>query len=330
MRTFYYIVLSGILALGLVACSKGPEDEAGLKPIVIQPDWYPQPEQGGFFMAKAAGIYEEFGLSVEILDTSPNIPFVQRVAKGDATVGFTRLDLLIEAISKGLPLMIIGKYAEHSPVSIMVPEASDIHSFPDLDDKRVMAAIFVPYVDFIQAHYDIKMRLFPHNWGTAQFMAGELDAQQAYITSEPFYVERLGMPVRTLLVADSGYDPPHVVFTNEENWKTRKDDLLAFFEATMEGWLAYLEDDPSPANEVIGELNPKMDAEFMAWSREVLIEEGLIWGRGEEKREAWGKLEKEEVAMVVQQLQKIGQVPDLDSEEFPWVDFDFVWSEDQD
>lgn len=317
------------------ACGGGPREMTEVQSesaserfaLSVQPDWFAQPEQGGFFMALAAGFYEQAGLDVSILDAAPNLPFLQKVAKGDATVGFTRLDLLAEAVEKGLPLVAIGKYSEHAPSGIMVPADGDIMDFPDLDGKRVMATIFAPYVDYLQAHFDIKMHLIPHNWGMAQFISGELDAQQCYITSEPYHVERQGMKVRTLVVADAGYDPPHVLYTSEETLAAHKPELLAFFKASMDGWKRYLTEDPSPANALIVERNPKMDEAFISWSHGVFRDEGLVWGRQPEIRSDWGQLSADEVTELVQQLRGIGALETLDAADMRWIDFDFQWFE---
>ncbi|MBC2607952.1 ABC transporter substrate-binding protein [Pelagicoccus albus] len=332
MPRFSRIQKLGAIAgcLFLVACGdRDTEENSGAEvvPISLQPDWYAQPEQGGFYFALAEGLYDRADLRVTILDTAPNLPFLQKVAKGEATVGITRLDLLAAAVEKGLPLVVIGKYSEHAPSGIMVPAGSDIHDFADLDGKRVMATIYAPYVNYLQSHFGIKMRLIPHNWGMAQFVSGELDAQQCYITSEPYHVKRQGMETRTLIVADAGYDPPHVLYTSRETLEANKDALLRFFEASMAGWKGYLEADPSSTHELIAKRNPKMDPDFMDWSRSVLIEEGVISGRRPEIRETWGKVSREEVSELIEQLLEVGELSDLSPDELDWVDFDFSWEE---
>lgn len=327
LRTIALMSVGGLL----LSCSNekavSDGDEEAPFEITLQPDWYPQPEQGGFFAAFAEGMYSKSGLDVTILDAAPSLPFLQKVAKGDAMVGITRLDILAQAVEKGLPLVVIGKYAEHAPSGIMVPTNSDIEGFADLNGKRIMATIFAPYIQYLQTYYEIDMDLIPHNWGMAQFISGELDAQQCYITSEPYHVERSGLAVRTLVVADAGYDPPHVMYTNQETLSAHKAELLAFFRASMEGWKYYLNDDPSGAHAAIIERNPKMDPDFMTWSREVIREEGLVWGRPPKQRSHWGQLSESEVKGLVEQLLSIGALQELDPGDSSWIDFDFQWTE---
>jgi NitT/TauT family transport system substrate-binding protein len=324
-RIFFSLV-AFILLFGCGKKAAIPEGSEGASfQLSLQPDWYAQPEHGGFYMALAKGLYAEADLDVEILGAAPNLPFLQRVAKGEATVGFSRLDLIAQAVERGLPLVVIGEYSAHAPSGIMVPADSEIETFADLDGKRVMAAVYAPYIDFIQSHFEIEMDLVPHNWGTAQFRAGEVEAQQCYITSEPYYLEREGFPVRSLLVADAGYDPPHVLYAGRAVWESNKEALMRFYLASMEGWQRYLSEDPSAAHALIAEKNPQMDGDFMNWSHAILRDEGLISGRTPEIRATWGQLGEAEVVNMVHIMQAADELITMDPHDHRWIDYSFAW-----
>jgi NitT/TauT family transport system substrate-binding protein len=49
-----------------------------------------------------------------------------------------------------------------------------------------------------------------------------------------------------------------------------------FVEASIKGWYSYLEDDPSPANELIKQDNPEMTDEQLAYGIEKMKEYGIV------------------------------------------------------
>jgi NitT/TauT family transport system substrate-binding protein len=313
------------MALLVTGCGSesGADEEAGggLFKIRLQMDWYAQPEQGGFYQALAKGFYEEAGLDVEILEAGPNTPFFNIVGRGEkANLGIVRLDMMAQANQKGLPIKTVGVFMEHSPVSVMVPEDSPIQGFEDLDGKRYMGAIAAPYIPWLKHHFGIDFDLVPHNWSTAQFQAGQLDAQQCYVTSEPYYLAQKGINVRVFLVADSGFDPFRVVYANETFIQEHPDKIRAFLEATWRGWRDYFASDPAPAHAMIAERNPSMTEDFMLWTREVMRERQLVFG--DETEDTYARLDRDEIARLLEILVTIDALePGIEPEDF--VDFSF-------
>ena len=70
MKSLLKAITLFTLGLTLVSCSKEESDSAtgqepSLTKVVIITDWYPQPEHGGFYQAKAKGFYEQAGLKLK-------------------------------------------------------------------------------------------------------------------------------------------------------------------------------------------------------------------------------------------------------------------------
>jgi ABC-type nitrate/sulfonate/bicarbonate transport system substrate-binding protein len=78
------VLLCAVLALVCTGCrSKKPS--SGLFPVVLQTDWYPQPEMGGFYQAQLQGLYKAEGLDVKIVPGGPYVVGEQEVATGAAS-----------------------------------------------------------------------------------------------------------------------------------------------------------------------------------------------------------------------------------------------------
>ncbi len=86
----------------------------------LQADWYPQPEQGGFFTAVAKGGYQAEGLDVSILPLGQYSSALKVVSSGGAEFGMASSDQILEAVSNGLPVVAIGASMQHAPQAIMV------------------------------------------------------------------------------------------------------------------------------------------------------------------------------------------------------------------
>ena len=85
--------LTAALAPILTGCH-GHESstEAGLTPVRLQLDWYPQPEHGGFYTALLKGYYKAEGLDVTLLPLPQYGSVAQLVASGKAEVGLGSSD----------------------------------------------------------------------------------------------------------------------------------------------------------------------------------------------------------------------------------------------
>ena len=81
-------LLAAVLFLGFMPASA--DDSPPLREITFGLDWYSKAEHGGFFQAQATGIYEKYGLKVNIQDGGPNVNNLQLLLGGkhDLTTGY--------------------------------------------------------------------------------------------------------------------------------------------------------------------------------------------------------------------------------------------------
>ena len=250
----------------------------GLRKVVLQSDWFPQAEHGGFYQALAKGFYREAGLDVEILPGGPGAAIKLSVAKGAADFGLYRSDDVIVAASRGLPLMMVGAVLQHDPEGLLVHDASPVRTLADLAGRSVIAPPSMTWIPYVQKKYGIKFNLRPLNYGLAVFLGDQDAIQQCMMTSEPFFARQHGAKVRVIRIADSGYDPYHTIMCRRELARASPEMVRAFLAASIRGWHDYLEGDPKPAFDLIRQRNPQMSLEQLAFSRGELIAHALVTG----------------------------------------------------
>src|SRR3954464_12802066 len=101
-------ILLALLVAGGGRMVASPPAKPALRKVVLQSDWFPQGEHGGYYQALAQGFYREAGLDVEIAAGGPGSGIKLRVARGDADFGLNRSDDLIMAASEGMPLVMVA------------------------------------------------------------------------------------------------------------------------------------------------------------------------------------------------------------------------------
>jgi NitT/TauT family transport system substrate-binding protein len=273
--------LAGLEAIFMLTGCHGKQTLAGkngLIPVRLQADWYPQPEQGGYFTAVAKGYYQAEGLDVTILPLGQYTSGLQVVSSGGAEFGLGSSDQLLEAVSNGLPLVAVGATMQHDPQAVMVHKDSPVHSFADLEGRTVAAQPGATWFRYIVGKYHLKeVRETPATHSIANFLADPNYIQQIFVTSEPYFVTKAGGSFRNMLISSAGYDPYRVLFTRNDLIEQRPEVVAKFVRATIKGWKEYLRD-PAPANAMILKLNPAQNPEQMQYTLQALKDGSFITG----------------------------------------------------
>lgn len=267
------------LLLVLSSCKSKPAP-TGLFPIALQTDWYPQPEMGGFYQAQMQGLYKAAGLDVTIVPGGPFVVGDQQVATGAAQFSMNSSDALLVSVSRGLPLVAVAATMQQDPQAIMVHDASPIHNFADLEGHTIAAKPGSIWLQYILKQYNLhNVRETPATYSVANFLQDPSYIQQCFVTSEPYFAEKAGAHVRTLLINSTGYQPYRVFYTSRQFLSDHPDIVEKFVKASIEGWRTYLQDHAQVDAE-LSKLNPAMNAYQMQFSVDTLKSGHFIDGLG--------------------------------------------------
>ena len=327
------LLLAVVFAAG---CSKSPDSASKtaegsnpavrqLQKVAFQLDWYPAPEHGGEYQALVRNYYRDAGLDVTIVQGGPMVLGPQKVATGRVQLAMGALDDVIHAVSEGAPLLIVGAHMQHNPQAIMVHEESPVKSLRDLDGKTATCVPGSTWIYYLQSHYGIKFNVIPADYGLARFMADKSYIQQCFITNEPYFAEKNGDKVRTLLIADAGYDPYRVIFTSKAFARENPEVVRAFVACTIRGWSDFLHGDPSEARARIQADNPSQTPDLMDYSIAMMKKYQIIEG-DPAKGDRTGLITAARIRAVGQtlvDLKVLGEQPALES----YVSFDYLPAE---
>ena len=281
------------------------ETKNGLIQVRLQADWYPQPEQGGYFNAVVKGFYKDEGLDVTILPLPAYGSGLPSVAHGDVEFGLISSDKILETVSNGIPLVAIGATMQHDPQGLMMHQDSPVHSFADLEGHIVAAQPSATWFRYVVSKYHLNnVHETPATHSIANFLADPNYIQQIFITSEPFFVTKAGGTYRTLLISSTGYDPYRVFYTRQPFIDDHPEIVGKFVRASIRGWKDYMQD-PSAANALILKLNPAQRLDQMQYTFRALKEGNFITGADTSGADI-GRMTAERWATIYDQLTSLG------------------------
>ena len=241
-------------------------------------NWYAQAEHGGFYQALATGLYKQAGLDVTIKMGGPQVNVIQIMAAGQADCVMGSSDLqMVQARAGGVPITTVAAVFQKDPQVLIAHE--DVKKFEDLKGKTILIASSAQrgYWPWLKAKFGLNdSQSRPYTFNIQPFVADKNTAQQGYLTSEPFAIQKAGVKINVLMFSDHGY-PAYATTVScmDKTVKERAKAVEAFVKATMEGWKSYLAD-PAPGNVLIKKENPNMTDEQLAYSVAKLKEMGMV------------------------------------------------------
>jgi NitT/TauT family transport system substrate-binding protein len=271
--------LAGLAAL-VAATFAAPAHAQATEPFTYMTNWYAQAEHGGFYQAVAQGIYKKHGLDVTIRMGGPQVNITQIMAAGQADCVMGSSDIqMMQVREGGVPVVNVAAFFQKDPQVLIAHE--DVKKFEDLKGKTILIGSQANrgYWPWLKARFGLTdEQTRPYTFNIQPFVADKNAAQQGYLTSETFAIQKAGVKSTVLMFSDHGY-PSYATTVScmEKTLKGRGKQVAAFVKASAEGWKSYLAD-PAPGNALIKKENPNMTDEQLAYSVAKLKEMGMITG----------------------------------------------------
>jgi NitT/TauT family transport system substrate-binding protein len=235
--------------------------------------WFAQAEHGGFYQAKATGLYEKAGLDVTIKMGGPQVNGQQLLLAGETDFMMGYDIQVMKAREQNIPLVTVASSFQFDLQGLMAHD--DITNIAALKGRPILIAgtsrtTFWPWLRAKYGFTDDQIR--PYTFNLQPFFADKTMAQQGYLSSEPFSAAQQNEKVHFFLLADGGYPPYGSTIVTTEKMIAEKPDVVArFVKASLEGWYDYLKN-PAPGNALIKADNPKMGDAQIAFAIEKLKE----------------------------------------------------------
>lgn len=221
--------------------------------VTLQLRWKHQFQFAGYYAALHKGFYRDAGLDVTLKEGGPSVSAIDEVLLGRADFGVSTSGL-VKSYLEGKPVLMLAPIFQHSPQVLLsldkkhvtpsqVATAGVIGLQPG-DESLDLKAMFVNEGIALD-----KLKINTDGLGLSDLLSGKIVAMNAYLSNEPFFLQKRGTPYSVIDPRQYGMDfYTDVLFTARAVEKARPEVVLAFRSATLKGWEYAL----SHQDEIIG------------------------------------------------------------------------------
>ncbi|MFP4690399.1 MAG: ABC transporter substrate-binding protein [Bacteroidales bacterium] len=215
---------------------------AGNPPLRFSPQWLPQAQFAGFYVASDQGFYQEAGLNVEIVHPRANVNVMELLKDGEVDVVSQFLVSAITARDQGLDLVNIAQLSQHSAILFVSKKSSGIEAISDFQGKKigVWQSGFGEIPMAMVRDHDLEVEWVPVLSTVNLFLVDGIDLMTVMWYNEYNQIYLSGInrdELNTFFLSDYGFNVPEDgLYTLRETRAQRPEEMKAFVEATLKGW----------------------------------------------------------------------------------------------
>lgn len=246
---------AGIALLLSSALLARADTASPLKQATLIPQWEPQAQFAGYYVALAKGFYAARGVDMRILRGGPAAPPSALLREGRATFGTFFLATALKQRASGLALVNLAQLVPHGNL-LIVARKSEIREPRDLDGKRVSlwGPEFRMRPEAFFARHGIRVIPVPQAYSVDLFLRGGVAACSAMSYNEYHTILNAGLDPEELTVfsmSEDGLDlPEDGLYALEDTWRTDPELCRAVARATLDGW-RYAFEHPEEALDIV-------------------------------------------------------------------------------
>ena len=243
-----------ILILGLSAAAEAAEKP--LKKISFLPQWSPQAQFAGYYVAFERGFYKNHGIDLTFLPGGPDRPPFVFLTEGKADFVTSWLSTGIRWRAHRHRVINVGQIMQRSALMLIAKKSRHITQPREMDGKKVSL-----WGDEFQIQpraffkkYGLKVKVIPQSFSVNLFLRDGVDVASAMWYNEYHTIINAGFnpdELTPFFFHEHGLNfPEDGIYTLEKTF--HKDPALscAFVKAAIEGW-SYAFDHPDEALDIV-------------------------------------------------------------------------------
>jgi len=246
-----------VLLLIMIAPNALGAGERKLKKVTFMPQWLPQSQFAGYYVAKELGIFEKYGLDVTILAGGPDSPPAQALDEKKTDFATMQLSAAIEKRSEGMKIINITQIMCRSALLFVAKRKSGILTPKDMNGKKIgyWRNDFQGMPKAFLKRYDINAQFFPIDSSVEMFLADGIDAMTVMWYNEYHKIINSGInpdELTTFFFFDHDLNfPEDGIYCREELYDSDPETCKNFVRAAIEGWRYAFENEDKTLDIVI-------------------------------------------------------------------------------
>ena len=210
--------------------------------MVFVPQWTPQAQFSGFYVAQEKGFYAEEGLDVEIRHIGANSSEnpMDLLLGGEAQIVGQQLIQSIIARADGRKILNVMSITQESGLCCV--SRNPISDPKELDSLKVgrWKVGYADFCDMLEAYSGITVNWVPFLNGINLYIYGAVDATLCYTFSELISLDLAIGDIpgdHIIRFSEFGYDcPEDGLYVTEDYYRNNKESVDKFVRASIKGW----------------------------------------------------------------------------------------------
>jgi NitT/TauT family transport system substrate-binding protein len=227
-----------------------------LKKVSFLPQWSPQAQFAGYYVAYQKGFYENHGIDLTLLQGGPDRPPFVFLTKGKADFATSWLSIGLRWRVSGHKVINVAQIMQRSALMLIAKKSQQITRPRDIDRKKVSL-----WGDEFQIQpraffkkYDLNVKVIPQSFSVNLFLRDGVDVASAMWYNEYHTIINSGLnpdELTTFFFHEHGLNfPEDGIYTLEETFKRDPSLSCAFVKASIEGWV-YAFSHPDEALDIV-------------------------------------------------------------------------------
>lgn len=247
---------AGLLIAVLLPLASATAGETALKRVSFIPQWAPQAQFAGYYVAFEKGFYLDAGLQVDILRGGPERPPLDLLTKGPVQFGSLFLATGIQAHAQGVPLINLAQIIQRSTQMLVARKAGGISTPADLNGRKV--GLWGPEYQLLPRaffrKYNLSVSTIPQSMTLNLFLRGGVDVASAMSYNEYHTIISSGVEpeeLTTFFFFDYGMNfPEDGIYCRLETYQEDPRTCCGFVQASLKGW-RYAHAHPEEALDIV-------------------------------------------------------------------------------
>jgi len=216
--------------------------ETALTKASFIPQWVPQAQFAGYYVAYELGFYAKHGIDLTLIPGGPDRPASELLKTGKADLATMWLSTAIQERAAGVKLVNIAQMVQKSALLLVAKKSRGIKTLQDIDGKKVglWGAEFRIQPLALFAKYHLNMQIIPQTYSVNLLLRDGVDVASAMWYNEYHTLLNAGLnpdELTTFFFHDYGLNfPEDGIYVMEQTLREKPGLACAFVEASIEGW----------------------------------------------------------------------------------------------
>jgi len=216
--------------------------EKALKKASLIPQWVPQAQFAGYYVAKERGIYEKHGIDLTIIPGGPERQPSDLLKNRKADFATMWLSSGIQMRAEGTNVVNIAQMMQRSALMLVAKKSSGIKTPLDMNGKKVglWGPIFQIQPRAFFKKYNLEVKVVRQSYSVNLFLRDGVDVASAMWYNEYHTILNSGLnpdELVTFFFHEHGQNfPEDSIYTLQDTFNRDPQLCKAFVTASLEGW----------------------------------------------------------------------------------------------